>query len=344
MSHLKKFIFFLVVGLVIARTALASEPTFPEFTKKSEISIKKGTAWLLRTINRDGGCGIDIHQRSDIACTAVVGLSLLTQGSTSNEGPYRNEVRKLLNYIIRAVDQMPHGDITSVRNTQLQGDFGRHIHTLYAALFLSQIVGEESGNTRVRSALQKLLPVIARTQHSDGTWGTQCYVPALATGVGWLSIRASLLAGFRVEASYDKTEKKLLQWMSGKAHRQSWRKGLHLNAPGIRAMYVLNRENEPLVKEAVEYAIRAVRKNQTPFGNLGGEEYLAIQMVNQSLLQAGGENWKQWFPTVRDKLVRVQNKDGSWTGHHCVTSRTYCTATVLMILTSPNRFVPFTQQ
>jgi len=29
----------------------------------------------------------------------------------------------------------------------------------------------------------------------------------------------------------------------------------------------------------------------------------------------------------------VQNADGSWSGHHCITGRTFCTAAALNVLT-----------
>ena len=31
-------------------------------------------------------------------------------------------------------------------------------------------------------------------------------------------------------------------------------------------------------------------------------------------------------------LNRIQNDDGSWTGHHCITGRTFCTSTALLVL------------
>jgi hypothetical protein len=46
---------------------------------------------------------------------------------------------------------------------------------------------------------------------------------------------------------------------------------------------------------------------------------------------------------MRDKIVGVQNSDGSWTGHHCITSRTFCTAAAILVLTSPNRYLPISQ-
>jgi len=35
---------------------------------------------------------------------------------------------------------------------------------------------------------------------------------------------------------------------------------------------------------------------------------------------------------MTDNLERIQNRDGSWSGHHCITGRTFCTAAALLVL------------
>ena len=39
-------------------------------------------------------------------------------------------------------------------------------------------------------------------------------------------------------------------------------------------------------------------------------------------------------------LNRVQNDDGSWSGHHCITGRTFVTSAALMVLTIDRAPVP----
>ena len=77
---------------------------FLEFTPESEESIRRGTAWLMKTMHRDGGCGVDIGQPADIGCSAMVGLALLSQGNTPVEGPRSYAVRKLVSFMLRAVE------------------------------------------------------------------------------------------------------------------------------------------------------------------------------------------------------------------------------------------------
>ena len=68
------------------------------------------------------------------------------------------------------------------------------------------------------------------------------------------------------------------------------------------------------------------------FGNNGGEEFLSFLMTGESMLMQGGDGWKKWYDMMSGKLVNIQNQDGSWNGHHCITSPVFCTATCLLIL------------
>ena len=72
------------------------------------------------------------------------------------------------------------------------------------------------------------------------------------------------------------------------------------------------------------------------FGNNGGEEFLSFLMTGESMLMQGGDSWKKWYDMMSGKLVNIQNRDGSWNGHHCITSPVFCTATCLLILSIHN--------
>jgi hypothetical protein len=70
------------------------------------------------------------------------------------------------------------------------------------------------------------------------------------------------------------------------------------------------------------------------FGNNGGEEFLSYQMKSESLVIDGGEEWNTWSAKMNERLAKVQNTDGSWSGHHCITSPAFCTATAISCLTA----------
>ena len=72
----------------------------------------------------------------------------------------------------------------------------------------------------------------------------------------------------------------------------------------------------------------------TGFGNNGGEEFLSYMMTSESHVTVGGEAWDKWHDKMDALFSKIQNQDGSWNGHHCITSPVFCTAAVIMTLTA----------
>ncbi|MBL7964937.1 MAG: hypothetical protein JNM31_13960 [Flavobacteriales bacterium] len=72
------------------------------------------------------------------------------------------------------------------------------------------------------------------------------------------------------------------------------------------------------------------------FGNNGGEEFLSFLQTGESLIIGKDNTWKTWYEQTTGRLVGIQNNDGSWNGHHCITSPVFCTATSLLILSVNN--------
>src|SRR5262249_19165005 len=68
------------------------------------------------------------------------------------------------------------------------------------------------------------------------------------------------------------------------------------------------------------------------FGSNGGEEFLSYMLMSEALAAKGGNDWKKWDDAITQLVDGVQNQDGSWTGHHCITGRTFCTAAALLVL------------
>ncbi len=65
------------------------------------------------------------------------------------------------------------------------------------------------------------------------------------------------------------------------------------------------------------------------FGNNGGEEYLSYLLTSESLAQQNKAEWMKWRQSIEPKLKQSQNPNGSWSGHHCITSPVFCTAAIV---------------
>jgi hypothetical protein len=73
------------------------------------------------------------------------------------------------------------------------------------------------------------------------------------------------------------------------------------------------------------------------FGNNGGEEFLSYLNLGESLRERGGAEWQNWKEKMSATICGAQNGDGSWSGHHCITGRTFCTGAALLTLLVDNR-------
>ena len=72
------------------------------------------------------------------------------------------------------------------------------------------------------------------------------------------------------------------------------------------------------------------------FGNNGGEEFLSFLQTGESLIVNKDKDWKKWYDDMSGRILKIQNQDGSWNGHHCFTSPVFCTATSVLLLTVEN--------
>jgi hypothetical protein len=100
------------------------------------------------------------------------------------------------------------------------------------------------------------------------------------------------------------------------------------------------------VKEAYQQSVKSVVEQLGDktfvqgFGSNGGEEFLSYLNIGETLVARGGPEWEKWDRSMTQNLNRIQNKDGSWSGDHCITGRIFCTASALMVLMADRTPVP----
>jgi hypothetical protein len=70
----------------------------------------------------------------------------------------------------------------------------------------------------------------------------------------------------------------------------------------------------------------------TGFGSIGGEEFFSYLNISDSLHRAGGPDWERWNRDMTAKILTMQNEDGTWAGHHCITGRVAVTSAAILML------------
>jgi hypothetical protein len=75
------------------------------------------------------------------------------------------------------------------------------------------------------------------------------------------------------------------------------------------------------------------------FGSMGGEEFFSYLNISDSLRRTGGEEWDKWHTQITARILRLQNEDGTWAGHHCITGRVATTGAAILNLTVESKAV-----
>jgi hypothetical protein len=239
---------------------------------------------------------------------------------------------------------------------------------------------DESGNKRIAASLNKVIDKIERNQQADGTWDKRGWAPVLSQSMAAKALNRAAQAGVPVsEEIRAKAELYARRQFDGKTGRftEAGSAGvpLYSTAASLGAMQDsentnLEREREILKqlhdarteqeRQSAQRALAGIAGNRKDlvdarivvakkigdqrfvqgFGSNGGEEFLSYMSIGESLVTQGGEEWEKWNTHITQNLSRIQNQDGSWTGHHCITGRNFCTAAALLVLTVDRTAAP----
>jgi hypothetical protein len=105
-----------------------------------------------------------------------------------------------------------------------------------------------------------------------------------------------------------------------------------------QALEQLSRTAESRDKNKTEIAAISAKLSDVKFvegfGSIGGEEFFSYLNVSDSLKRTGGKEWSDWHSKITQKILKLQNNDGTWAGHHCITGRVAVTSAAILNLTS----------
>jgi hypothetical protein len=331
------------------------------------IAVQKGTQWLISTQGKDGGWGQDGGETSyvrpgehlessgnDVANTAVAATALLHAGSTPTHGEYQAALVRAVDFILRRVDESPAEglEVTSLRGTQIQRKLGPCIDTFLTSKLLAELDGEMGNalaNAHVRRALQKCVAKIEKNQLKDGSWNIAGgWAPILGTSMASRSLYVAQQKGVAVSAG---TMAKVQDYTANQA--QAGAVAGAASSPGAASSMVVVSAGVPLYQDAqaLEQLSRTEkdRKENAPrikamtgrlanpqhvmgFGSFGGEEFFSYLNISDSLHRTGGEEWEKWNGEIKAKLLKLQNEDGTWAGHHCITGRVAVTSAAILVM------------
>jgi hypothetical protein len=352
------------------QTTRAEPKTAPAAAPVST-AVDKGARWLASVQGADGGWGQDGGEASytrpgerlessgnDVANTAVAALALLQAGRQ-----YEPQVERALAFILQRIEASPAEGlaITDRQGTQIQRKLGPCIDTFLSSMLLSQIDGRASTpalNARVHKALQKTVAKIEKHQQSDGSWNIAGgWAPVLGTSMASRSLFEAQKRGVAVDASVmQRAENYTVSALSapppaaagGGGGVSAGRLAASPSAAPAEAagvpLYQSAQALEQLSRSAGDREKNAKRISAIQgqladaafvggFGSMGGEEFFSYLNISDSMKRVGGEAWSKWHAGITQKIIGLQNSDGTWAGHHCITGRVAMTSAAILNLT-----------
>jgi peptidyl-tRNA hydrolase len=360
----------LLLGCAILAPHAISGNTTQDKNNPVTIAVEKGAKWLVSTQGKDGGWGQDGGETSyvrqgerlessgnDVANTAVAATALLRAGGSATGGEYHAALVRAVNFILRNVDQSSADglDVTTLHGTQIQRKLGPYIDTFLTSKLLAELdgnMGDARLNAQVRQALQKCVAKIEKNQMKDGSWNLAGgWAPILGTSMASRSLDMAQKKGVAVSPvamarvqEYTAKAKSSPSAGEGSGHgvtggiaggSMAASAGVSLYADA-QALEQLSRTEKDRKQNAPQ--IQAMTANLTNdryvmgFGSFGGEEFFSYLNISDSLRRGGGPQWEKWNGDMKTKLVKLQNEDGTWAGHHCITGRVAVTSAAILTM------------
>jgi hypothetical protein len=240
-------------------------------------------------------------------------------------------------------------------------------------------MGSNEANKKLDEALNRVITKIENHQGEGGSWDNQGWAPVLSQSIAAKGLNRARQVGADVDdKTLDRAQKYAESQVgpggsvSGEGSAGVQLYAVSANAAAMQERANTNDREEQIYRDKAKNAtnegerreamskLEMIEKERkandeanrntiaqikdpsfvSGFGSNGGEEFLSYMNISEALAVKGGKEWQDWDQAMTQNLSRVQNPDGSWSGHHCITGKTFCTASALLVLTADRMELP----
>lgn len=320
--------------------------------KKADAAVRRALDYLAREQSPQGYWQANGGQYR-IAMTALCGMAMLCEGSSTTGGRYRKNVAKAVSYLIS--EAKPNGLIG------FKGDYRYTYGHGFSMLFLSQVYGDEEDPQRrkeLKKVLTKAVEFSRDAQTTRGGWG---YVSAKegndfdegSTCITQVQgLRACRNAGIPVPKDViDRAKKYIYDCMiktgtqkGGIVYSYKNRGGARppITAAACAAMFNSGEYKGANVKAMLEFCKKNVWPGGAGVRTSFGHWHYCHYYYSQVVYRLGDKEWNKYRNDVGKTLLKKQSADGSWKDGHV--GYVYTTAINATILQLDKGFIPIYQR
>jgi hypothetical protein len=361
------FLSLIVAGAMacapLAVTAAARAEGEWEITPESEEAAQRGLEWLARNQGEAGN-----WESNDMGLVSLGALAFLSAGHLPDRGPYGDNVRRALDFVI--TNAKPSGLLN------IAGD-GRDMYNHGLTIFvLTQAYGMYN-DQRLGQVLDRGLKLIYDVQCDDGGWDYIAHRQERGHDLSLAVMQAKALRGAMdmglevppnvvdMAIRYVRTTYKPMGAPDGKKYGDNplgdrpgaftyagSKSTTAMAAAGAVCLQEFGKYSDFRIHRSMDQVVQDVQKHMKDTkGHLPFDAY-TMYYVAQGLYQVGGERWRENYPKVRDAIVKNQHRsdkpgdDGWWEGGRVggTPGKLFGTAVGVFALSIPNRYLPILQE
>ena len=280
-------------------------------TAPTRRTIDRALSYLLRSQVKQGrqrGAFASGGLSGGVATCALGGLAMMCGGHAPGEGQFGKAIDLCVDFLVNNTRDDGYIAIDGGVRENMYGHG-------FAMLFLSQAYGM-TRKAAIGDKLRKAVNMTIRAQNDEGGWRYQPVksdADLSVTVCQIMALRGARDAGIDVP---DETRIKCIEYVKKSQNRNgSFRYTMHgghttfaMTAAGVTSLYSAGIYEGEQVETALDY----MEKFKPNAGRRGGHYFYEQYYAVQAMWHAGGKHWNQWYPEIRDELVRTQTDEGSW--------------------------------
>jgi hypothetical protein len=358
-----------------ATSSHAQAPASPnEMTPESRAALDLGLQWLAANQGPEGNWG-----SNDLGLVSIGALAFLADGHMPGRGQYGATVEKALNFVLK--NAKPSGLLNIAGSKR---DMYNHGLSTF-------VLGQAHGMTndpRIGTTLDRALKLIAEMQCQDGGWQYEAQRRPQGNDLSLLVMQAKALRSAvdsglevspdvitlaikRVRGYYycsapeirgrkPPIDEELLKRYPGRFTYagHGGNATTAMAAAGVVSMQEFGQYDDWRIPKNMDVIKSEIGKLNPPNRGSGrlpsGFDSYTLYYVGQALYQVGGDDWRGFYPKLRDALVVGQarfpsepKRHGQWVDDVRVSgpgSPLYATGVACFILAIPNRYLPILQE
>jgi hypothetical protein len=325
---------------LLAAPAMAQQEGAPELTPKASKAIDKGLKYLLSTQNKDGSWDSNGEGGHSVGITSLALMAFMSKAHFPGFGPHGDELNRGMKWLLKEAIKRPNGYLGTVM----------YEHGL-ATLALSEMWGmcrDPDDDDAIQKALEKAVEVILRSQNPGGGWRYQPQADGgediSCTMTVFHALASARQAGIVVP---NETIAKVVKYLKNNHDAQTggfaYKDGRNVTFPCTAGGAYIAQLAGQRDTEMVNAALRHLNTLSSGIITGGHYYYYGHYYAIQAKVQAGDEEYAEWYPKIRDALVSKQSAQGAWgRGHKQGIS--YETPMAIIILATPHRYIPIYQR